>query len=203
MTASLRIIVADDEPDMLDYFRRILAMFGHQVVAETDNGEQLVEQCRTHQPDLVISDICMPDQDGIEAIVEIWRDAPLPVVLVTGLNAPDHIRDALRETVLAYLTKPFKKAELQDAIARAIQRFAEFQALLDIHGDRRQAIRDRKVLDSAKGMLMMKKRLTEPAAFRRMQQLAAEKDLNILQIARTIIDEHQTIEHRELEKEQS
>ncbi len=57
MSEPLRIAVADDEPDMRDYFARILPRLGHQVVAQAHDGRELVEQCRAAQPDLVITDI--------------------------------------------------------------------------------------------------------------------------------------------------
>ena len=65
MKKSLRIAVADDELDMREFFQRMLSRNGHQVVSVAENGRQLVEQCRELQPDLVITDIKMPDLDGI------------------------------------------------------------------------------------------------------------------------------------------
>ena len=69
MSRALRIAVADDEPDMRDYFRTILPRLGHEVVAVAETGRELVEQCRATRPDLVITDIKMPDMDGIDAAV--------------------------------------------------------------------------------------------------------------------------------------
>jgi CheY-like chemotaxis protein len=60
MTERLRILVADDERDMRDYYEMILPRLGHQVVAAVENGRDLVEQCRALKPDLVITDIKMP-----------------------------------------------------------------------------------------------------------------------------------------------
>jgi response regulator NasT len=77
MIRALRIAVADDESDVRDDFRRILPRLGHQVVAVARTGRELVEQCRATRPDLVISDIKMPDLDGIEAAVAIGRDGPV------------------------------------------------------------------------------------------------------------------------------
>ena len=79
MSRALRIAVADDEPDVRDYFRRILPRLGHQVVAVAQTGRELIEQCRAARPDLVITDIKMPDQDGIEAAVAIGRDKPVSI----------------------------------------------------------------------------------------------------------------------------
>ena len=63
----LRIVVADDEPRMQDYFRKVLPLLGHDVVGVATTGRELVEQCQALNPDLVITDVKMPDMDGIEA----------------------------------------------------------------------------------------------------------------------------------------
>ena len=64
MTRVLRIVVADDEPLMRDYFQRMLPWLGYEVVAAAANGRELVELCRESKPDLIIADVRMPDMDG-------------------------------------------------------------------------------------------------------------------------------------------
>jgi response regulator NasT len=124
MTQPLRIAVADDEPDVRDYFRRILPRLGHQVVVAR-TGRELVEQCRAARPDLVITGIKMPDLDGIEAAVAIGRDEPVPVILVSAYHQPQLFARAQGEHILAYLVKPAKQADLEAAIAIAMQRFGK------------------------------------------------------------------------------
>jgi len=68
----LRIAVADDDRETRAYFQELLPRLGHQVVV-AESGRQLVEQCRLLDPDLVITDIRMPDLDGITAAAEINR----------------------------------------------------------------------------------------------------------------------------------
>ena len=154
MTRALRIAVADDEPDVRDYFRRILPRLGHQVVAVAQTGRELVERCRAMRPDLVITDIKMPDLDGIEAAVAICRDEPIPVILVSAYHHPQLFKRAQGDHILAYLVKPTKQADLEAAIAIAMQRFEQFQALRKEAADLRQALEDRKVIERAKGLLM-------------------------------------------------
>ena len=154
MSRALRIAVADDEPDVRDYFRRILPRLGHQVVAVAQTGRELVEQCRATRPDLVITDIKMPDMDGIEAAVAIGRDEPVPIILVSAYHHPQLFERAQGEHILAYLVKPAKQADLEAAITIAMQRFEQFQALRREAADLRQALEDRKVIERAKGLLM-------------------------------------------------
>jgi len=184
---SLKIAVADDEVDMRDFLSRILPHLGHEVVAVAETGVELVEKCRETSPDLVITDIEMPEMDGVDAIREICRDRPVPTIVVSAHHEEDCIDRALRQQILAYLVKPIKKSDLQPAIALAMQRYREFQALHQQAADLHQALEDRKLIERAKGILMSRAKLSEPDAFRRLQLLSSEKNLKMVEIARSIV----------------
>ena len=117
MTRSLRIVVADDEPRMRNYFQKILPRLGHQVVAAAQTGRELVEQCRSLQPDLVITDINMPDLDGIAATGLLRNRLPAARVLVLTTYADqDAIVPALRAGARGYLTKDASAEQIEAAI---------------------------------------------------------------------------------------
>ena len=187
MTQPLRIAVADDEPDMRDYFGKILPRLGHRVVALAENGEELLARCRAARPDLVITDIKMPDLDGIEAAVRLYREQPVPVILVSAYHDPELIKRAEADHVMAYLVKPIKQADLEPAIAIALHRFGQFQALRKEAADLKQALEDRKTIEKAKGVLMKKAGLDEHEAFRRLQKLASDKNRKLVDIAQSIL----------------
>jgi len=187
MTQSLRIVVADDEPDLRDYFERILPRLGHKVVGTAKNGLELVRQCQTAKPDLVITDIKMPDLDGIDAAMRIYEDRPVPVILVSAHQDPELIARAEMDHIMGYLVKPIKLADLAPAIAIATYRFEQLQALRKETNNLRQALADRKVVERAKGVLMKQAGLDEPAAFQRLQKLASEKNRKLVDIANMIL----------------
>jgi two-component system, response regulator PdtaR len=118
MTRALRIAVADDEPVVRDYFLRMLPRMGHQVVAAAATGSELVEKCRQHQPDLIIADIRMPDMDGDVAIQQICSDRPTPFILISAYSKPSFSPDNASPISRAYLTKPIKREDLEEAIAQ-------------------------------------------------------------------------------------
>ena len=122
MTPSLRIAVADDEPEMWEYFREILPRFGHHVVAVASNGRELVEQCRATKPDLVISDINMPEMDGVTAAAMLCRERPVPVIFVSANEDPDLGMCADLGVVVGHVDKPLKLAELRPMITKAFFR---------------------------------------------------------------------------------
>ncbi len=184
---SLRLVVADDEPRMQNYFRKVLPLLGHQVVGVASTGRELLEQCRLHKPDMVISDVKMPEMDGIEACGEIYRTANIPVILISAYHDVELIERAEADHAMAYLVKPVKQTHLEPAIAIAMRRFSEFLALRKDTADLRQALADRKLIERAKGVLMREANLDEQSAFRRLQKLASEKNRKLIEIAQIIL----------------
>jgi two-component system, response regulator PdtaR len=187
MNRSLSIVIADDEPRMREFFRKALERLGHRVVAEAGTGKELIELCRNLRPELVITDIQMPDMDGIEAASEIAREQAIPVILVSAFHDDEYIERARQNHILAYLIKPITDTDLQPAIAIAMDRFQEFQMLRRETNDLKQALEDRKLIERAKGILMKRTGLDEPEAFRRLQKTATSKSMKLVEIARTIV----------------
>ena len=194
MSRSLKIAIADDELDMRDYFQQIVPLLGHKVVGVARDGRELVDLCATAHPDLVITDIKMPDMDGIDAAAQIYRHAPVPVILVSAYHDPEFIRRAEADHVMAYLVKPIKQADLEPAIGIAMRRFEQFQALRKETSDLKQALEDRKVIEKAKGIMMKKAGLDEHAAFRRLQKLASDKNRKLIEIAQMILTAEEALE---------
>ena len=123
MKLPLRIVVADDELDMRDFFRRMLERSGHHVISVAENGRQLVQQCHELKPDLVISDVRMPEMDGLEAAATIFHERPVPVVLVSAHHDERSLKGM--DHVMALLAKPFTYSELEIAIGNALRGFRE------------------------------------------------------------------------------
>ena len=187
MTTSLRIAVADDEPDMRDYFCKVLPRLGHTVVAVAATGDELIAHCRAHRPDLVITDIKMPHLDGIDAATKIYEERPIPVILVSAYSDPQLIERAEADHIMAYLVKPIKQADLEPAIGLAMRRFEQFEALRQEASGVRQALEDRKVIERAKGILTKESGLSEPEAFRRLQRSAMHDRITMVEMARRIL----------------
>ena len=196
MNRQLRIAVADDEPDMQDYFRTILPRLGHEV-AVAATGRELVERCRETAPDLVITDIKMPDMDGIDAAARIYQETAVPVILVSAFHDADFIRRAEADHILAYLVKPIKQADLEPAITIAMRRFEQFQALHRETADLKQALEDRKAVERAKGAVVRRTGSPEDEAYRRMRNLASNANKKMAEVAADILRAEQVF--RDLE----
>lgn len=187
MTQPLRIVVADDERNMHEYLQEALPRLGHEVVGVAQTGRALVELCRTLHPDLVITDIKMPDMDGLAASEEICREMPIPVIVVSAYHDPQFIERATQNHVLAYLLKPIRQHDLEPAISLAMRRFEQFQTLRRETTDLRQALDERKIIERAKGLLMKRERIDEQEAFRRLQKLAMNQNRKLIEVAQMVL----------------
>lgn len=194
MNRLLRIAIADDEPRMRDYLAQILQRLGHEVVSAAMSGRELIDHCLSFHPELIITDIKMPDMDGIDATTEIYKHEAIPVILVSAFHDPELIHRATRNHILAYLVKPIKDTDLQPAISIAMQRFEEFQSLHGQAADLKQALEDRKVIERAKGILMKRANLDESSAFRRLQKLASAKNRKLIEIAHVIVTAEEALQ---------
>ena len=115
---SVRIAVAEDEPDIRNTFVRLLELLGHKVVYSVGNGAELLDQSLDDQVDVVIVDLDMPVMDGLAAAEEVERKG-IPVVLVSG--HPDSESVVLdQEPVVARIAKPASIESLQRAIKQAM-----------------------------------------------------------------------------------
>jgi len=111
----MKILVADDEPQVLDIVAGILDRAGHRVVTAIDGAEALRRVYETH-PDLVLLDIRMPRKDGA-TVAQQMRDDPrtreIPVVFLTGLiRTSEADQRGGRTGRNLYLAKPFEAAQL-------------------------------------------------------------------------------------------
>ena len=116
MTFRLRIVIADDEADIRHGFRRLLCKLGCEVVGEAADGRELVELCLETQPDLVITDIRMPEMSGIEAARKIAETRSVPVIVVSSYECPVG-EDC--SAVADFLLKPVSLPDLEAAISKA------------------------------------------------------------------------------------
>ncbi|EMI55064.1 response regulator [Rhodopirellula sallentina] len=112
-----RILIADDEEDIRQGFRRLLEKIGCDVVGEAVDGVHLVELCGRTHPDLVITDIRMPQLSGIEAAKKIRESQSTPVIVVSSHERPS-VEDC--PSISAFLLKPVSVPELQAVITRVI-----------------------------------------------------------------------------------
>ena len=114
------ILVVDDEAEMLETCRKILARKGYSVGVASD-GETALERLRSDPFDLMIADLRMPGMDGMTLLREAKHTRPeMEVVLITAYGTIDTAVQAVRDGAFDYLPKPFSMAQLEVAVERGL-----------------------------------------------------------------------------------
>jgi response regulator NasT len=183
----LDIVLVEDDASVRLFLRHALETLGHQVVGEADTGSDMVRTVRKLQPDLVVFDIHLPQQDGLTALREIYQEGMIAAVAITADRDQDLVRRALEEHVLAYLVKPIEAHQLGPALQVAWSRFQELRDLMAANVNLRQSLQNRKLIERAKGILMDQHHWSEPEAYRRLQRGAMNRRVPMTDLAQAII----------------
>lgn len=117
-----RILVIDDEADMLANYRRLLGRAGHECLTTIDPS-QLDRLLADFRPDLVLTDLIMPNGSGTEVLDKVHKfDKDIAVILVTAYGTIESAVEAMKNQAADYLTKPFSVDELLGKIQEALSR---------------------------------------------------------------------------------
>ncbi len=109
-----RILVADDEPNILISLEYLLRREGHEVLLARD-GQEALDQLRAHRPQLLLLDVMMPRKSGFEVCSELRADEALRgtrVLMLTAKGRDTDVAKGLGVGADAYMTKPFSTKEL-------------------------------------------------------------------------------------------
>ena len=182
----IRIVVAEDEGIIRLDLVEMLAEEGYDVVGEAGSGDVALTLIRELRPDLAILAVKMPGVDGLTAAAQIVDEDLCGVIMLTAFSQRELISIATSAGVLAYLVKPFQKAELVAAIEVAVARNAERHALRREVADLTERFETRKTLDRAKAVLMAQG-MTEKDAFNHVQREAMNGRTTVRAIAERIL----------------
>jgi DNA-binding NtrC family response regulator len=126
--ATAKILIVDDEPQMVDFLRTLLEVESFGVETASGGAEALERIQKEPLPDLVLLDVAMPGLDGLQTLELLHRAQPgIKVVMLSCLSDPKTVVRAIRLGARDYLPKPFRKAELDAAIRRVLSRDGQQQ----------------------------------------------------------------------------
>ncbi len=115
-----RILVIDDEPDVRDFLVTALRRAGYEVMAAA-NGREGIHACRRNAVDLVITDLVMPEKEGLETIIELRREYPGVAVIAISGGARGSNRTYLNAAELCGADRVFGKPIAPSTLVAAVQ----------------------------------------------------------------------------------
>ena len=135
-----QILIADDEPKLGKLVVEMLTAAGHHA-AHVAGGKAAVEWIKSTPPDIVITDLRMPDIDGVELLRRLRVDgAMLPAIVVTGHGDVQMAVEAMKNGAMDFIEKPFSDEVLLESIHHAVERVATAADNEDIHRRTRERL---------------------------------------------------------------
>lgn len=168
---------------------------GFNLIASLPADVFLTERLAQLRPDLIIVDAESEARDALEHVVMATRDQPRPIVMFTNDNDSANARAAVAAGVSAYIVAGLSSERIRPILDVALARFQHEQRLRDELASTRNELmelstelKDRKVIDRAKGMLMQRQNLSEEAAYARLRKTAMDKNLKVVDVAQRMLD---------------
>ena len=121
-----RILIIDDDPGVRGVLRRMLARDGHEVDEESDAHRALasLQAPESDPPNVIITDVYMPEMDGIEFLIQLSEVAPeIPAIAISGggmLGTKHVLEDAHHLGAVATLSKPFTPADVRRVLSEVL-----------------------------------------------------------------------------------
>jgi two-component system, response regulator PdtaR len=174
-----RVAILDDHERSRAALRAAIWAAGGEVVGEAVRCADAVPLVHRASPDVAVCAVGLPDGDGVEVARQVV-EAGCPVVLLTSHTRQELVDRARSAGVMSYLLKPLRSAELAPVLDLAVARFSETR-------DLRRSLEERKIIERAKGRLMVRYQLSEDDAFRRLRRAAMDSRRPMVEIARALL----------------
>lgn len=189
----MKVLIADDDRKVGASLQQILTKMGYQVAAVAEDGQRAVELCRRNLPDVAILDIEMPVLDGLSAARQIAGDPGTPVIILTAHGQPELVEAAIQEGAIQYLLKPVTGPALNAAIQLAVAKAREIDQYRKKSEELEATLRDRKLIEKAKGIVMARRNFSEAEAFRFLQRESQDRRIAMAKLAETIVNANELI----------
>ena len=157
----LRVLIANQRPQRLDYVTTIVARLGHEVIARSIEVDDVAGLTARERPDVALVGLGDSTKHALDLIDRIVREASCPVIAILETDDRDFVNEAAKRGIFAYIADGAAE-QLQSSLDIVLRRFAEFQNL-------EGAFARRALIERAKGILMERHDVDDTAAFELMR----------------------------------
>jgi two-component system, response regulator / RNA-binding antiterminator len=183
----LRIALIDDNPLRAAIVEEGLREAGHGNIQRLAASPALLRDISALDPDVVIIDLGNPSRDSLEQMFQISRHVPRPIAMFVDTSDSSTIEAAVEAGVSTYIVDGLKKERIKAILDMSISRFRAFGKLKAELAQARSELEERKTIDRAKGILMLRRSIPEAEAYALMRKTAMNESRRIADVAQSII----------------
>lgn len=183
----MRILVLDENPIRRAILESGLREAGFTRVSVLTSMNGLIDQIYVIDPDVVVIDLENPSRDVLEQMFQVSRLVRRPIAMFVDQSDRATIEAAIDSGVSAYIVDGLRKERVRPILDMTISRFRAFEAMRTELESTRSALKERKAIDRAKGILMKTKGLDEDAAYKLLRRTAMNQNRKIVEVAESLI----------------
>ncbi|MDA0164964.1 ANTAR domain-containing protein [Solirubrobacter ginsenosidimutans] len=181
----LRVLIANERRDRLDLVAPIVANLGHEVIAREINVEEVGPLTARERPDVALVGLGADSEHALDLIDRIVQEAACPVIVLLHGPDPAFIKQASKRGVFAHISDTDVE-DWQSSIDIVLHRFAEYHSLQGAFGRRA-------LIERAKGILMERHNIDEPAAFMMLRDQSRVDNRKLVDLAVAVVDGHRLL----------
>lgn len=184
---AVKILVVDENPIRRAIIEEGLREAGYQNVVALSTTTRLVDHIYRLDPDVILMDFENPSRDVLDQMFQVSRIVRRPIAMFVDQSERGSISAAVDAGVSAYIVDGLKKERVSAILEMTISRFRAFDKLRAELDKVKSALKERKVVDRAKGFLMRAKGLDEEAAYKLLRQTAMRQSRKISDVAESLL----------------
>jgi len=181
-TEHLRVLIANERADRLALVAPIVAALGHEVIAREIEVEDVGAVTARERPDVALVGLGESSDHALQLVEQIVHEATCPVIALIHASDPEFVKAASKRGIFAYISDADAQ-DWQSSIDIVLRRFTEYH---DLEG----AFGRRAVTERAKGILMERHSVDEPAAFEMLREHARTTNRKLVDVASAVVDGH-------------
>ena len=185
----MKILLADEDTARASALARVLTADHALTVLRPRPGEPLTDAVAALSPDIVLVDMACPDRDALEGIRAAATNAQCPIVLFVDDDDPAFMEEAITAGVSSYNVTGVPPPDIKPILRAATALFRQHQIVRAGLRVAETRLREREMVDRAKAILIRKRNLTEPGAYRWLRTRAMETGRRIPVVAESVVRE--------------
>ena len=183
----MKVLLADDDAERAGAIARVLAADAGLTVVRLKPGESLADAVASLSADVVLVDMARPDRDALDGIRQLAAVTPRPVVLFVDEDDPSFMEEAISAGVSSYNAVGMPPPDVKPILRAAVSLFRHHQQALDDLKEAESRLRERAVIDKAKALLIRRRRMSEPDAYKFLRRTAMSTARRIVDVASEVI----------------
>jgi response regulator NasT len=187
VAGQLKVFLADAEGERARLLEQRLHELGDAVIERVSDTGNLLDAVRSVMPDVIIVDMARPDRDGLDDLRRANADNPRPVVMFVDRDDRGFMEEAIAAGVSSYNVVDTAFPDVKPIVMAAVAIFRKYQELsADLH-KARTSLMERDAIDRAKAVLIRRRKLDEPQAYRWLRRKAMNENKRIAVVAAELL----------------